>query len=172
MIKLKKNKIGRNKMDHKKIASELFIEGYNCAQAVFAAFTDVTGLERDYALRLAAGFGGGMGRMREVCGACSGMFMVAGVLFGYTDPKATTEKAGHYALIQELAARFKARMGGTIICRELMENLKNGAPISTDPLHPTPRNEEFYRERPCLRFVECAAEILDELIEERGRTEE
>ena len=152
---------------HAEKASNLFIEGYNCAQAVFAAFADLTGLDEEYALRLSAGFGGGMGRMREVCGACTGMFMVAGVLWGYADPKATTEKAEHYQLIQTLAERFKARMGGTIICRELTENLKNGAPLSTDPLHPTPRNEEFYRARPCLRFVECAAEILDEMIEER-----
>lgn len=155
-------------MDHVTAASELFVKGYNCAQSVFAAFSDVTGISVEDSLRMSAPFGGGMGRMREVCGACSGMFMVAGVLFGYTDPEDNGVKAEHYKLIQSLAEKFKARMGGTIICRELLANLKNGAPISSDPLHPTPRNEEFYRARPCLRFVECAAEILDELLAERG----
>ena len=151
-------------MDHKKIASELFIEGYNCAQAVFTAFSDVTGLEREYALRLSAGFGGGMGRMREVCGACSGMFMVAGVLWGYTDAKATTEKAEHYALIQELAARFKARMGGTIICRELLE----GARVdSTAGGNPEARTEAYYKKRPCGELCAVAADVLYGMLKEK-----
>ena len=157
-------------MNHKEIARDLFIEGYNCAQAVFAAFCDVTGLEKDYALRLSSSFGGGMGRMREVCGAVSGMFMVAGILYGYTDPLSDEKKGAHYELIQSLAARFKERTGGdTIICRDLlcMLSVEKKAAADTAPT-PTPRTDEFYRARPCLRFVECAAELMDELIAERN----
>ena len=94
-------------MDHSKKAGELFQEGYNCAQAVFLAFEDLYDIDHETALKLSSSFGGGMGRMREVCGAVSGMFMVAGVLYGYDDPKAQTEKADHYKRIQELAEEYK-----------------------------------------------------------------
>lgn len=155
---------------HIEEARALFLEGYNCAQAVFAAFCDVTGMERETALRLSSSFGGGMGRMREVCGAVSGMFMVAGILYGYTETASDKEKAAHYALIQSLSEKFKERVGnGSIICRELLRTLSaEKKAASTDPTKPTPRNEAFYRARPCLRFVECAAELLDELIAERA----
>ncbi len=158
-------------MGHKEQARSLFCEGYNCAQAVFAAFCDVTGMEREQAMRLSSSFGGGMGRMREVCGACSAMFMVAGLLYGYTGTESDAEKAAHYKLIQTLADQFKERTGtGTILCRELLRALaaeKKVGADSTDPGKPTARTEEFYRVRPCVRFVECAAELLDELIETR-----
>lgn len=161
--------ISYNNMGHKEIARDLFIEGYNCAQAVFAAFCDVTGMERECALRLSSSFGGGMGRMREVCGAVSGMFMVAGVLYGYRSPTDEEKKKQHYALIQSLAERFKERTrGGSIICRELLCALSAEKKAAADTgSTPTARTDEFYKARPCLRFVECAAEILDELIEER-----
>ena len=157
-------------MGHKELARDLFVEGYNCAQAVFVAFCDVTGLSRDYALRLSSSFGGGMGRLREVCGAVSGMFMVAGILYGYTSPTDDGQKKGHYALIQSLAAKFKERThGDSIICRELLCALSAEKKAASDTAStPTPRNDEFYKARPCLRFVECAAEILDELIAEKG----
>jgi C_GCAxxG_C_C family probable redox protein len=157
-------------MKHTEIARDLFMEGYNCAQAVFAAFCDVTGLEREYALRLSSSFGGGMGRLREVCGAVSGMFMVAGILYGYTSPTDDGQKKEHYALIQSLAEEFKVRsQGNSILCRELLSALSAEKKASADTgSTPTPRNDEFYKARPCLRFVECAAEILDELIEKKG----
>ena len=100
-------------------AKALFLEGYNCAQAVAGAFAPEMGLSVDAAARLASGFGGGMGRMREVCGAVSGMTLAASALRGYNDPKAGPEKTDTYAMIQELAGRFRAE-NGSIICRELL----------------------------------------------------
>ena len=147
---------------HKEIARELFLQGYNCAQAVFAAFCDVTGMDFETALRLSSPMGGGMGRLREVCGACSACFMAAGMLYGYIEPANDTVKGAHYARIQELAHRFEARHG-TIICRELLAGLQ----VDNSPV-PTPRTREYYAKRPCLRFVETAAEILDEMIAERS----
>ncbi|MBQ8350649.1 MAG: C_GCAxxG_C_C family protein [Clostridia bacterium] len=157
-------------MGHKELARELFIGGYNCSQAVFAAFCDVTGLAREDALRLSSSFGGGMGRMREVCGAVSGMLMVAGMLWGYTSPTDDGAKKEHYALVQSLAAQFKERTrGGSIICRELLCALSAEKKAAADTgTTPTARNDEFYKVRPCLRFVECAADLLDELIAEKG----
>ena len=145
-------------MTHKEKARELFLEGYNCAQAVFTAFCDVTGMDEQTALKLSSSFGAGMGKMREVCGACSGMFMVAGLLYGYEklDDKAKTE---HYALIQKMGKEFKERNGGTFICRELLKNLAT----NTNPV-PEKRTEDYYKKRPCLKFVEDAAEIMDKYI--------
>ncbi len=148
-------------MTHAEIAREYFIKGYNCSQAVFAAYSDITGIDPKNALRISAPFGAGMGKMREVCGACSGMFMVAGVLFGY-DEASDENKAQHYSLIQELAERFKNRHE-TIICRDLLKNLET----DTSPV-PQKRDEHYYKTRPCLRFVESACEILDEFIEEKN----
>ena len=87
-------------MDHRELAAELFLSGSNCAQAVVVAFCDVTGLEPSFAAKLASSFGGGMGRMREVCGAVSGMLMVLGTLYGYDDPgEKDRAKKAHYALL-------------------------------------------------------------------------
>ena len=143
-------------------ARELFIKGYDCSQAVFGAFCDVTGMDEDTALRLASSMGAGMGRMREVCGACSGMFMVCGLLYGYSDSSDNKAKAEHYALIQRMAEMFKEKHG-TIICRELLAGLKT----DTNPV-PEARTEEYYKVRPCLKFVETAAEIMDRIIEEKS----
>ena len=146
-------------MTHREKAIKYFCEGYNCAQAVFAAFCDVTGYSEEDALMLASSFGGGMGRMRETCGTCSAMFMVAGVLKGYTDTSTDAPKKEHYERIQKMAAAFRAEHG-TIICRELLSSLK---PTSTPT--PSARTEEYYRVRPCVRFVATAADILDRMIE-------
>ena len=143
-------------MGHAERAAELFCGGCSCAQAVLCAFTDVTGLDHAFSMRLAAPFGAGMGRMREVCGACSAMFMVAGIAAGYEDPADTAAKAAHYALIQALAEKFRAR-NGTVICRELLQGIQT----DTRPI-PDARTAEYYRTRPCVRFVTDAAEILDE----------
>ena len=100
-------------------AGELFHCGYNCAQAVFAAFAPELGIDSETALKLASSFGGGMGQLREVCGALSALFMVAGIKHGYALPDDPDAKKEHYALVRELAEEFKAR-NGAILCRELL----------------------------------------------------
>lgn len=145
-------------MDHSTYAAELFLKGYNCAQAVMVAFSDVTGLEETFSAKLISSFGGGMGRMREVCGAVSGMLAVAGFLYGYDDPNDDNAKMAHYALVQELAGKFREQ-AGSIICREILKN------PPSDPA-PTPRTEEFYKVRPCARLVVLAAQILDDYIKD------
>lgn len=149
-------------MNHAKKAEELFLQGYNCAQAVYAAFSDVTGMDEPTALRLSSSFGGGMGRMREVCGAVSAMFMVAGHLWGYDTPSDDKIKKDHYALIQKLAADFKEKHA-TILCRELLSALKPDSNAT-----PSERTAEYYHARPCLRFVVEAATILDEMIQNKA----
>ena len=139
-------------------AAQLFVDGYNCAQAVAVAFCDVTGLDEKMTCRLMSSFGGGMGRMREVCGAVSGMLMVAGVLYGYDAADDEKAKMSHYALVQELAGQFRQEVG-SIVCREILKN------PSTDP-NPSPRTEEYYRVRPCARMVLTATNILEAYIAE------
>ena len=149
-----------NKKTNADCAEELFLSGYNCAQAVFGAFCDVTGMEFGAAMKLASSFGGGMGRMREVCGAGSAMFMIAGILYGYEDTGEDGKKAEHYRRIQSLAEEFRKRHG-TIVCRELIASLKK------DTSHvPEKRTEQYYKERPCAAFVRTAAETMDNLIKE------
>lgn len=143
-------------MEHREKAAELFMSGYNCAQTVAVAFCDVTGLSPEFSARMASSFGGGMGRMREVCGAVSGMLMVAGLLYGYDTPGDDRSKRAHYQLVQTLAGKFREREG-SIVCREILKN------PPSDP-NPTPRTAEFYKKRPCVRLVMLAAEILDEYI--------
>ena len=145
-------------MDHIARAGELFAEGYNCSQAVAMAFSDLTGLDEKVTARMASAFGGGMGRMREVCGAVSGMLMVAGLLYGYDEAKDTAGKRELYTQVQAMAQEFRAE-NGSIICRELLQ----GPP--SDP-NPTPRTEEFYKKRPCRLMVESAAGIMEEFIKE------
>lgn len=145
-------------MEHDIYAAELFLKGYNCAQAIAVAFSDVTGLDEGFSARMASSFGGGMGRMREVCGAVSGMLMVAGLLYGYGTADDGIVKKAHYALVQELAAQFREQ-AGSIVCREILKN------PPSDP-NPTPRTAEFYAQRPCTRMVILAAQILDRYIAE------
>ncbi len=133
-----------------------FRNGYNCAQSVLLTFAGKIGLTDDEALRLASSFGGGMGRLREVCGAVSAMFMIAGFLKGYTEPDNDIAKANHYKLIQDLATEFKSKYG-TIICRELLG--LDGTEFSPVP---SARTEEYYKERPCEEFIRCVAMIVEE----------
>ncbi len=147
-------------MNHAEKACQLFKEGRNCSQAVFTAFCDVTGMDEEFALRLSSSFGGGMGRMREVCGACSAMFMITGILYGYTSKNDINEKAEHYRRIQYLAQEFR-NQHGTINCLELLKNLS----VDKNPV-PEQRTEQYYKVRPCIRFVRTAAEILDRYIDE------
>ena len=135
-----------------------FRDGYNCSQAVVLAFSNKYGIEETKMLKLSSSFGGGMGRMREVCGAVSGMFMVAGLLYGYDDPKAREEKADHYARIQELAAKF-TEINASIVCRELL-----GLSQKKDDPTPSERTEEYYKKRPCEQLVGIAAAIMEDYI--------
>ena len=146
-------------MDHGIKAAELFMQGYNCAQAVAVAFCDLTGLEEKQAAKMASAFGGGMGRLREVCGAVSGMLLVLGILDGYDDPTNDAAKKALYSRVQELAREFREE-NGSIICRELLNN------PPADP-NPTPRTADFYTQRPCARMVLTAARILDEYLQQR-----
>ena len=146
--------------NHQEKAVALFKEGYNCAQAVFAAYNEELGMDTETALKLSSSFGGGMGRMREVCGAVSGMFMAAGMKYGYSNPKDTQAKAKHYKLIQDMARKFKEQ-NGSIICKELLGLSKpEGTPI------PQERTDSYYKKRPCVEMVRCAAEILDGCLNE------
>ena len=147
-------------MTHQEKARQNFLNGYNCAQAVFCAFCDVTGMDEREALRLSSSFGGGMGRLREVCGAVSGMFMAAGLLYGYDDLEDKSLKTAHYARIQELAARFSSQEK-SLICRELL-----GLTETHSAPEPSDRTQKYYQSRPCPRIVETAARILDKYIEE------
>ena len=143
-------------MEHGMKAAELFLGGYNCAQSVAVAFCDVTGLEEKFAARMVSSFGGGMGRLREVCGAVSGMFFVLGLLYGYDTPGDDVSKKQLYTEVQALAAEFKESCG-SIVCREILKN------PPTDPT-PSPRTAAYYKERPCARMVFTAAQLMDAFI--------
>ena len=134
-------------------AVELFKSGYNCSQSVVAAFADMYGFTQEQALRMGASFGGGIGRMRETCGAACGMFLVAEA----TDREG---KAANYAVVQELAAEFKKR-NGSLICGELL-GLKKKEPVSNVPEE---RTAQYYSKRPCAKMVEEAARIWSEYLE-------
>ncbi len=162
----RQKKRGNIMTDHASRAEELFRAGYNCAQAVACAFGDVTGLDTAAAARMASSFGGGMGRLREVCGAVSGALLVLGVCKGYDDPADPAAKVRHYRLVQEFARRFRAE-NGSLICRELLKNVPT-IPGDTPEL----RTKEFYERRPCLRLIRKAAQITDELLMQQDGSHE
>ena len=134
-------------------AVELFKSGYNCSQSVVAAFADMYGFTQEQALRMSASFGGGIGRMRQTCGAACGMFLLAGLEKGAVDGKDREGKAANYALVQQLAEEFRKR-NGSMICAELL-GLKKPEGSST----PEARTEQYYAKRPCAKMVEEAAAI-------------
>ena len=144
---------------HSDKAVTLFLQGYNCSQAVFAAFCDDMDLDFETALKLSSSFGGVIGRLRELCVAVSGMFLVAGMKYGYSDPVDHTAKAEHYKRIQELAETFKVE-NGSLICRELL-----GLGREKETYVPDKRTIEFYKKRPCVELVRQAAKMMDEYIE-------
>ncbi len=140
-------------------ALELFNAGANCSQSVLMAFADECGMDERAACRLASGFGGGVGRMRQVCGAVSAMVIVANIKYG---PDAFGDKSlkdAQYAIVQELAAKFKAE-AGSIVCAELL----GGGNASTAPVS-NERTADFYRKRPCARLVALAAGIMEDYLE-------
>lgn len=142
---------------HYEKAVELFLSGRNCAQAVLCAYADELDIDFETLLKISSSFGGGMGKLREVCGAVSAMFMVAGLKRGYTS-FSDEDKQKHYTLIQELGHKFQEEHG-SIVCRELLNLLEH----ESSP-KPTKRTENFYKERPCAKFIESACKILDETI--------
>ncbi len=135
-------------------AVEIFEQGYNCSQAVFMAFSDKYGIDTETASKLGTSFGGGMGRLREVCGAVSGMFLVLGMEFPCTDTKDKASKNLNYKMVQKTANVFKAEMG-SYICADLLK-------IKHLPQNPesSERNEAYYKSRPCIKCVRLAAEIV------------
>lgn len=143
---------------HKEQAKAYFLEGYNCAQSVVLAYHEELGLTREAAAQMASSFGGGMGRLREVCGAFSGICLAVGIHEGYSDPKDQEGKKKQYALIQKLAKEFEAH-NGSIVCRELL-----GLDHRTDAPVPEARTKEYYKKRPCAELVADAAGILEELV--------
>lgn len=147
-------------------AVELFMSGYGCSQSVVAAFADLYGLDETMAKRIAAGFGGGVGRMRMMCGTVSGLVILAGLDCGQTEGDDREGKAACYKVVQELLETFKQR-NGSIICAELLE--LNGCPVVKTTYVPDERNAEYYKKRPCAQKVESAARIFAEYLE-RKRT--
>lgn len=141
------------------IAKQYFLDGYNCAQAVVLAFAQDFGLDKKTAVMLSSSFGGGMGRLREVCGAVSGMFMVLGLKYGYESPEDNQAKKELYKKVQEVAGLFKDD-NGSIICRELLGLNQTG---KSDPT-PDLRTESYYKKRPCKDLVQFAADLVDEYI--------
>lgn len=141
-------------------AMKLFKEGYNCSQSVVLAFADLYDMDESTALKISSSFGGGMGRLREVCGTVSGMFMVAGLLYGYDSPADYKGKTAHYERIQALAHAFEGQ-NGSIICRELL-----GLNRKEDSFVPEKRTEEYYKKRPCLQLVGMSAAIMERYIKE------
>ncbi|EOS22182.1 C_GCAxxG_C_C family protein [Lachnospiraceae bacterium 3-1] len=142
------------------IAEENFKKGYNCTQAVVLAFSDLYEMDEKTAARLSSSFGGGMGRLREVCGSVSGMFLVAGMLYGYEEPKDSQGKKEHYERIQQLAKSFEEE-NGSIVCRELL-----GLDRKKDEPAPEQRTEAYYKKRPCAKLVYLSAAILEQYMKE------
>ena len=150
------------KMNEERIeqAVTFFKEGFNCSQAVVAAFADMYGFTQEQALRMSASFGGGIGRMRETCGAACGLFMLAGLKIGATNGADKEGKAVNYRLVQELAEEFKKR-NGALRCADLLGLSKKEPIVST----PEARTEQYYAKRPCVKMVEEAAKIWCEYLE-------
>jgi C_GCAxxG_C_C family probable redox protein len=140
-------------------------EGYNCCQAVVMAYNDVFGIDDDTAAALSSGFGGGMGRMREVCGSVSGMVMLAGLIAPAADPSIKVDRTRNYALVQQMAEEFKA-LNGSIVCKELLGlvPMGSGAAACKESPEPSDRTPEYYQKRPCEELVGISARIVGERI--------
>ena len=147
-------------MTRREKAMANFKKGYNCSQSIILAYQDMIPIDKSILSKMASSFGGGMGRLREVCGSVSGMFLIAGILYGYDEPETGQVKVEHYTRIQELARRFEEKHG-SIICREMLGlNVKHDVPV------PEARTSEYYKKRPCAEIIGDAAEILEQYIKE------
>lgn len=147
-------------MTAKEKARSYFLEGFNCSQSVFCAFSDRFGIDEETAKKIAAGLGGGVGRMREVCGAVSASAMVLGSVCAPVDGSDTESKMKNYELVREFSERFLQRHS-SVVCREMLRldvKMENTA-------KPDDRTAEYYKKRPCLKVVEDAAEILEDMLE-------
>lgn len=145
-------------MNRVEFSEKLFKDGYNCSQAVVGAFSDLIDIDFETLMKLSSSFGGGMGRLREVCGAVSGMFIVLGLLKGYNSPDDNDGKKAHYKNIQALAKKFEEE-NGSIICRELL-----GLSVKKEEPIPEKRTEEYYKKRPCVEMVKSAVAILEKMV--------
>lgn len=143
---------------HSQRAVELFKQGFNCSQAVFAAFCDEFGMDEKTALRVSAGLGGGVGRMREVCGTVSGAAMVVGMLYGATEGEDKQSKAHTYEIVQQIAAEF-LKNNPSVVCRELL-----GTGDKKYSAQPEERTVEYYKKRPCVQLVEGSAKAVDKIL--------
>lgn len=150
----------QNKIIEERTAQALafFEDGYNCSQSVFMAYSDIYGIDRETAAKLTSSFGGGMGRLREVCGAVSGMFMVLGLHYPGTDVKDKTAKTKNYEAVQRTAKEFQKEMG-SYICADLLK-IKRQPEVAI----PSERNAKYYALRPCSRCVAMSAKIVGEEI--------
>lgn len=146
------------------IAKNYFEQGYNCSQSVALAFADEIGMNNDMIARLTGGFGGGMGRMREVCGTVSGTAFVLSALYGYSDPNDADAKAQLYADVQKVAGEFKDE-NGSVVCRELLGLTKGGF----DNPQPEKRTDKYYKKRPCGELVKMSADILEKFITDNSQ---
>ena len=144
---------------------EFFMQGYGCCQSVVCAFADIYGLDNEMALRIAAGFGGGVGRMRMMCGTVSALVILAGLEKGQTRGEDREGKTACYQLVRELLDTFKQR-NGSIICAELLQ--MQGVKAETNTAQPDERNAEYYRVRPCARKVESAARVFAEYLDNKN----
>ncbi|MBQ7500192.1 MAG: C_GCAxxG_C_C family protein [Clostridia bacterium] len=143
-------------------AMKNFTDGYNCTQSVVLAFEDMLPLGHEELALISSSFGGGMARLREVCGCVSGMFMVAGLLYGYSSPEDKDGKIRHYSELQALAKKFED-FNGSIVCRDLLKLVaKHDTPI------PDERTAEYYKKRPCAVIIGHAAELLEEYINQKN----
>ena len=145
-------------------ARELFMNGYNCSQSVFCAFADMYGIPEELALKVSASFGAGIGRMRGTCGAVCGMSMLAGMEKGQVKPGDNAQKSENYALVQELAARFKEKTG-SIRCADLLGLTSKDRIVST----PEERTAQYYAKRPCVEMVRLAATIWGDFLEKEHK---
>lgn len=143
-------------------ARSLFNSGYNCAQSVLLAYNDIVGMDDDAAAVIASSFGGGMGRLREVCGTVSGMSMLASLISPAADPTDKAARTANYALVQNFAGQFRAE-NGSIVCRELL-----GLGRTAESPQPSERTPEYYKRRPCAEYVASAARIVGQYLTEKG----
>ncbi len=151
-------------MSRGELAYENFLKGYNCTQAVTLAFSDILGLPEEKLMRISGGFGGGIGRMREVCGTFSGIVMILSEVYGYSEPKNIEAKKALYEKIRAAAEEFR-KANGSIICRELL-----GLEKAESSAEPEARTAEYYKKRPCPMLCKYAAELAEMMISEKQET--
>lgn len=154
-----------DKQERMRRAEELFMQGFNCCQSVVAAFADLYGYTEEQALKMSAGFGAGIGRMRMSCGAFNALALLAGLDCGSTTPGDREGKSYNYKVVQQLAESFR-KEHGSLICAELLK-LKKGAPLSYEA---SERTAEYYKTRPCVNQIISAAKIYAEYLEQKSFT--